>query len=285
MISVRQKDRGTWLARLLALSMALAALAEPAFAQGLKEQGFAHSAKLLEELLALFVVVTLLESAMATIFQWRVYRVLFNARGFKTVVMVLLGWLVVRAFDYDVFARILALSGQSPNAVKDTGLVLQLTGFSGFLSALIIAGGSAGINSLLRSLGFRAVAADAEAAPVLDATEAWISVTIRRHRSAGPVQVLIEEAASRPDPAVAACMGVVDSRPALQRVLDALFANQSRVPSYGGRKVKANTVYTIWVTGHAKPQPGSPEDAPEIKQKVYHGAFASRAVIDLVATV
>lgn len=271
--------------RPLAVAVIMAGLAAPAWAQGLKEQGFPQSGKLLEELLALFVVVTLLESAMATIFQWRVYRVLFNARGFKTVIMVALGWLVVKAFDYDVFARILALSGQSPNAVKDNGLTLQITGFSGFLSALIMAGGSAGINRLLRTFGFRSASSEAEAPPPLDATEAWISVTVRRQRLTGPANVLIEEATGGPDPSTPACMGVIESRPALARVLDALFANQARVPGYGGRKVKANTVYTIWVTGHASPQAGSSEAGPEIRQKVYHGAFASRAVIDLVATV
>lgn len=67
--------------------------------------------KLLGELTGLFVVATVMESALALLFQWRLYREFFNGRAVKTVVMVAVGYAVATQFNYDIFDRIVRLAG------------------------------------------------------------------------------------------------------------------------------------------------------------------------------
>ena len=180
-------------------------------AQAAQQQGFPQAEKLLIELLALLVVVTVLESAMSTIFQWRVYRMIFNARAVKTIVMVTAGWAVATYFDYDVFSRILALTGVDPAPVGSDGLALRSGWFSKFMSALVLAGGSAGINNLLKSFGFRSPVAEESAAPPLKEDEAWISITVRRARAVGAVHVHVDETVADHQP-LPALLGVLDNR-------------------------------------------------------------------------
>src|SRR6188768_4014024 len=52
---------------------------------------------------ALAVIALVIESALATIFQWRVYRMVFNNRSTKTLVMIAVALIVVMAFGYDIF--------------------------------------------------------------------------------------------------------------------------------------------------------------------------------------
>ena len=100
------------------------------------------SGEMLTVLLGLFVVATVLESALATLFQWRPFRELFNGKAVKTVIMTAAGLIVVVGFDYDVFATLMGKAG----AVGESGPA------SVGLSALILAGGSAAVNKLFQNL-------------------------------------------------------------------------------------------------------------------------------------
>ncbi len=270
--------------RMVLIALAAAFMVSPAIAQELKAQGFARADKLLTELLALFVVVTILESAMTTIFQWRVYRMLFNARAVKSVVMVLVGWGVVSLFDYDVFSRILALAGVGAAEVGAETLKTRPSGFSTAMSALVLAGGSAGVNTLLRQFGFRALSSEEGTAPPLKEDEAWVSITIRRNRAIGAVRVHLDEIATAADEAPA-LLGVVDDRWAITKVFEMMLATPGRVPSYGGRKVKVGQSYRITATGLKKPDNGAAGEPEPFREEIYAGRFASRAIIDLVAKI
>ncbi len=268
----------------LCLGLTLCFMVSPALAQEAKIQGFPKAEKLFTEIIALLVVTTVLESALATIFQWRVYQMLFNARAVKSIVMVVVGWGVVTLFDYDIFARILSLAGVGPAETDPKVLsVRKSDAFSIAMSALVLAGGSAGINTLLKRLGFRSPIQD-EAAPVLKEDEAWISVTVLRKRAVGSVQIHLDEIAAAPEDAPA-LLGVVDDRWAITKVLEMIFAVPGRVPSYGGRKVKVGQAYRIVATGFRKPEGAAPGESERFREEIYAGRFASRAVIDLVATV
>lgn len=252
-----------------------------AFAQVGQTQSLPQPEKLLTELLALLVVVTILESAMSTIFQWRVYRMLFNARAVKTVFMVAVGWAVVNFFSYDIFSRIVTLAGVGPGSVSGATITVQSNWFSNLMSALVLAGGSSGINSLLKSFGFRSPVQEEAAAPPLKEDEAWISISVLRKKAIGGVNIHVDEVASGGDEPPA-LLGVLDERSALSKVKEMIFAARGRVPSYGGRKVKIGPTYRILATGQRLDSDGAPS---AFSEEIYYGRFASRAVIDLVVTI
>lgn len=263
-----------------------AVLASPAaLAEEVQKQGFPETDKLLKELFLLLLVVTLMESAMTTIFQWRLYRLLFNARAMKTVLMVLVGWSIVRLFDYDVFARILAVAGLGTGVKSEKTLEFVSSTYSTGLSALIMAGGTSGINTLFRSFGFRP---QPQEEPVLEPPkqdEAWVSVTIRQVRAVGPVEVLFREKPADPADPQRAVVGVTDGRSLFRRIYETLIAVPGRIPNYGGRKVTTDKLYEISVKGMRRAVVNNASTLEPFDEPVYSGAFASRAIVDLVVTV
>lgn len=283
MLSQIHRRYRSWIGagRLLAVLLASPA----AWAETIQKQGFPEPDKLLKELFVLLLVVTLMESAMTTIFQWRLYRLLFNARAVKTIVMVLVGWSIVRLFNYDAFARILAVSGLGPAVQGEQTLAFVSSNYSAFLSALVMAGGTSGINTLFRSFGFRA---QSDTEPALDPPredEAWVSVTVRPVRAVGPIEVLFKEKPFDPADPQRAVVGVTDGRSLLRRVYETLIAVPGRIPNYGGRKVKTDKLYEISVRGRRRAAGANATTFEEFEQPVYSGAFASRAIVDLVVTV
>ena len=129
------------------------------------------------QLMGLFVVATVMESALTTIFTWRLYREFFNGRAMKTLVMIGFGFAVVKGFDYDIFHDVVIVSRG-----KGDSNWLSIA-----LSSLVLAGGSAAINKLFQTLGLRAPNEAPDAAPKPEHDKAWISVRVlgvapqRRH--------------------------------------------------------------------------------------------------------
>jgi hypothetical protein len=163
------------------LLAAAAALAQsPADAGG---PGLGNSQKLLEAMLGLFVAATVVEFALSALFQWRLYRELFNGRAVKTVVTVAVCLVIVKTNNYDIFARIMADAGGSG----------AQSWLSVWLSAFILAGGSAGVNRLLRSLGFRPPADLPPDRPAPPETQAWVSVRVIQRKALGMVNIGIEQ--------------------------------------------------------------------------------------------
>jgi hypothetical protein len=63
------------------------------------------------------------------------------------------------------------------------------------LTAMIIAGGSAGVNRIFQSFGFRPTSAqEAPPPPHLADDQAWVSVTLLRDHAVGSADVLIKDA-------------------------------------------------------------------------------------------
>ncbi len=224
--------------------------------------------ELLPQLLGLFVVATVLESALALLFQWRLYREFFNGRAVKTLVMLAAGYAVVRGFDYDVFARI---------AEHASGHAGSSKAFSQFLSACVLAGGSAAIYELFKALGLRPPADPEKDKPKPDESKAWVSVKVVRKNAQGEIKLHLVPVAA-PDAgkdavptALAATIG--GPRSVLQRVLGTFIADPMRFPNYGGWTVDAGTLYEIYAT-----------DERAVPFIVYRGKFAGRAIVDFVAT-
>ncbi|TPK87353.1 hypothetical protein [Mesorhizobium sp. B2-4-17] len=261
--------------RIYRFAFIFATVAEPAFAQ--QTPVVPNVGQLGIELVSLAVVVLVVESALATIFQWRLYRMLFNNRAMKTVVMVAVGLTVVLGFHYDIFARLIVLV--TPNTSLETWSGKVSTS----LSSLIIAGGSAGVNTLLQRLGIRNPVQAEPERPVLNNDQAWISIRVKRNTAVGPVQIALRELAD--DAQAPALAGTVVERSFWETAKEAFMADAMRFPSYGGRTVTAGKTYEIVAIGTRQVPIDGVSQKEEFSQTVYKGSFAPRAIIDFSATL
>ena len=260
-----------------------AVLSDQAIANDLPQPPPSDWDRLSGVLLQLLAVVLVVESALAALFQWRVYRMAFNARAMKTPIMFFIGLLIVLSAGYDPMDLIL----RTVMATAPTSGTMRSIITSG-LSALIIAGGSAGIFALLKRLGLRAPEdmAEQEAQSKLGSDQAWLSIRATGAPVGVPIQIGIQELAT-PDSAQTPYFfdhaqqpplaGTIDSRGFGERLSAAFTADAQRFPSYGGRKVAAGKDYRITATWQTEGQVRS--------VGVFRGQFASRAVIDLAVDV
>jgi hypothetical protein len=237
-------------------------------------------------LLQLLAVVIVVESALAALFNWRVFRIAFNARALKTPIMFGVGLLLVLVTTYDPMKAIIT-AGDVP-LTETHPLTLFFQGsLTTVLSAMIIAGGSEGIFQLLKKLGIRSpeTSQNEAATKGLKADQAWISIRATGVTEPQPIQIGIEELGSAyiaandslsyffdrvEQPPLA---GSIDSRTVWQRVKAAFTADASRFPSYGGRTVSADKPYRITATWISEDMPRS--------VGIFRGKFAPRALIDL----
>ncbi|MGJ7518043.1 hypothetical protein ACSFE6_27355 [Pseudomonas baetica] len=234
---------------------------------------------LLPLLVGVFVVATLMESALSTLFQWRLYLEFFNGRAFKTLVMIVFGYAVVLQFDYDIFNKIIILAG----GVSNPGYL------SLFLSACVLAGGSAAIYQLFKTLGLRPPAEPLQEKPAPAAGKAWVSVRIVRVKAVGEVRIHIDEIAdpaqvigSPPQPPIAGVVGGQSN--VWQRFRGVFLADAMRLPAYGGRTLETGKIYRIVATGKTRQENPNDPLLPFLSE-IYVGKFAERAIVDFVFTV
>src|SRR5262249_32891646 len=124
-----------------------------------------------EVLVAALVLALLLESAFALLFNWRPFNALVVGRAWRTPIMLAAAWLVVSQFRFDLMAQLFnAYYPQAAGATSSFGTSL--------LTAMILAGGSVGVNRILTTLGFRSQVKDADEPPQLDETHAWVAVEV-----------------------------------------------------------------------------------------------------------
>lgn len=229
----------------------------------------------LKALTILLVTAILIENALAVIFNWRVFLTYFSLRGVKTIVSFAVSYAVVLTFDIDVTGDLLGVY-LAPDGVAAADIPDRSNGFSKILTALILSGGSSGVNNLMISLGYRERGRDQVAAAMAPPDKAWIAVWIERSENLlGPVQVQITEAAS-PTTDPGAIAGVVGARrPSL---LGLLMRNPNRFPANGGYEVTPGKVYRIDIIGHDRDGKRIPDP---VSGKEYR--FAPRAIVDFEA--
>lgn len=260
--------------RIFGFALAFTVVAGPAFAE---DTAVPNVGQLGTELVALAVIVLVVESALATIFQWRLYRMLFNNRAVKTLVMVAVGLTIVLGFQYDIFARLVALVTPSSTPATWSGKI------STGLSALIIAGGSAGVNTLLQRLGIRSPIQAEPERPLLNKDQAWISIRVRRNTAVGPVQIAVRELTD--DASTPALAGTVTERTFWETVREAFMADAMRFPTYGGRTVTSGKTYEILAMGKRLVPVNGVSQSEDFSMPVYTGSFASQAIVDFSVTV
>lgn len=115
----------------------------------------------------LAVIAVILEQALAVIFDWKPFRETFDRKAVKPLVSFLFAVGIVHQFKLDIVGELIEAYSSSP--VTSAGVVSKL------VTALVLAGGSGGINRIMQRLGIRTdLNLKEEAAP--PPTDAFVSV-------------------------------------------------------------------------------------------------------------
>lgn len=224
-------------------------------------------------LVAAFVIALLLESAFALLFNWRVFQAFLNGKAARTPIMLLGAWLVVHKFDFDLMTSLI-------QAYRPIGGAATGSWFTELLSAMILAGGSVGVNKILVTLGFRSLVKDDEVPPKLDDTQAWVSIEVAPKKRGDKVRVAITEVTPAAGVICTTTVGVAGSQKPTLRGL--LLGENYRVPRAGGMRVETAKYYTI--TLHDLTNGGSYDVTGETLQAINPNPttfrFGPRAFVD-----
>lgn len=181
-------------------------------------------------LFALFVMAILLESGLAAIFNWKPFIDLFDGRGVKTIVAVAFSFFFVRLFDLDAVARLAGIYSGHPYPNSFPGELV---------TALIVAGGSSGVNKVLIAVGFRSVKTAEAITPKPKPTEGWIAVRRVFDQSAGVLWVSIAP------PGKMAIVGTLEKPSVSSRVSRYFIRDHGRFPNSGGYPVVPGQPYEV----------------------------------------
>lgn len=190
----------------------------------------------LSALFALFVVALLLEAALSLLFNWRVFLMLFDAKGAKTFFSFLGAYWLVQVFDLDVMQRIVSLLW-NPSVKSDW--------VTNVLSAMVLAGGSSAVNNLMVALGFRSVRNAGTLIPKPPPSKAWVSVHLTRVAlPKEPVTLYLQTDGG-------GYMGVYRFNSPDRRwpFVKWLMRDPLRFPAWGGFPVEPNVKYQIKLEG------------------------------------
>jgi len=223
-------------------------------------------------LVILFVLAILIESALAVIFNWRLFLQLFYGRGVKTLVMIVVSALVVWAFNVDVIDTMMAAYGIKPEDGGQGAVAFWLT-------ALILAGGSAGVYRILVALGYRQPRTPEEAVEKPPKGKAWIAVRTERKAAVGPIEVRIRELGDATDKSPLPLAGTIGNGGFWRRVAAVFILDRTRFPPAGGYDVRPGKEYRIEVTGRN----AAGEGISASMNDTY--TFADGAIIDFVTTL
>ncbi len=198
-------------------------------------------------LLEMFVLAVLLESALALIFNWRPFIYFFDSRGVKTVVSLLVAALLINAVEFNGVGELLLAYNPalSPNALKDP--------LTYFLTAVIFAGGSSGVNNIFVALGLRSKPDPQAVTPKPPPTEAWLSVRLVRRHAKG---VVLVQLGLTPAPGVALpTAGFISGAWSPPGLLRFFVRDQTRFPTAGGYVVQPGVPITLQLEGADKDNP------------------------------
>jgi hypothetical protein len=218
-------------------------------------------------LFLLFVVATVLESALALLFNWRPFVETFNARAVRPVVSFIVSLIVVFTWKLDIVTGLGNLISARVPELDWTGKIL---------TAMVIAGGSAAINNLLVTLGFRQVRTPENSTPKPPLGKGWISVSIvRTDQITGPVTVRLGVADGNGKVPVVAILNA-STNPVVRYFL----RDRGRFPGSGGFAVQKGDVVSVKV---------SAKDAIDAKKEVEDDwgpeTIGEGAIIDLTFTM
>jgi hypothetical protein len=184
-------------------------------------------------LFVLFILAVILESGLAIIFNWKLFFTIFDTRATKPLVAILVACIFVFLYKLDITTALVNLY---------TGATYPLNVGGQLLTALVIAGGSSGVNRMLQALGFRSVQEEPPPPIKPPATVAWLAVVLRRSNAVGTVNVLAG------DPANMKLVGTINGLALAGRIRRFFLKDESRFPPSGGHTLIPGT-YTVRLEG------------------------------------
>jgi len=194
---------------------------------------YAPAAKIL---FAVFALAVVLESGLATIFNWRVFLRFFDAKGVKTLVAFAVAWIMVGTFDLDISTQLVQVFFPEKPSLGPLG---------GVLSALVLAGGSSGVNNLMQALHLRSERTVDSVMPKPPPTKTWVAVRLIRNRAVGPVYVLSSvNGATAPD-----VIGTISGNSHTHGLAGLFLRDPGRFPGSGGFAVKPGDTRTLMLSG------------------------------------
>jgi len=210
----------------------------------------------------LFVLAVLLENAFSVIFNWRVFLTFFSLGGVKTIIMIAISYALVVGCRIDIVAALI-------KAYTDNASIGSFP--TRFITALILAGGSAGVYNIMRGLGYRSGDREEIVNPRPPKDKAWVAVWATRKDSEGEIFVTVRKIGAADDKSPAPIAGMIQMRrPSL---IELILRNRNRFPQNGGYTVAPKTVYEITV--ESKDREGHP-----IKRLGEQYVFAEGAIVD-----
>jgi hypothetical protein len=180
-------------------------------------------------LLRLFVLAVVLESALAVIFQWRPYLANIDGKAVNPLLTFVAALILVRSFSLDEFGQLISSYNGGAAATGWTTSVI---------TALVIAGGSAGVNRMLRAVGYRPVSVQEDAVKP-PRTEGWIAVIDTRPAASKAYQdydVLV-----RNNGGTWAVVGSIERTAARGGIFRWMLRDHRRFPTSGGLPVPLGT--------------------------------------------
>jgi hypothetical protein len=258
--------RRSWIAAFALLAWCLPAAADQT-APTLQDPAlYTTSFKALFVLMILAVVV---ESGLALIFRWKPFLAYFDSRSVNPLVAFAFSLIFVYLFKLDIVTTLINIysAPNPPQPINWAGMIL---------TAMIIAGGSAGVNRLFQSLGLRPASQVEQQQPKPAPTEAWIAVTLVRDKAAGPVSVLIGQAGV---PLVAGTISGTSRKGARGSWWRLFLRDRGRFPQSGGHSVVPGGAYEVRLDAEDK------EGKPVQSKTWGPNAVAAGAIIDIELAV
>lgn len=229
---------------------------------GFSDQAYPEAFKALFLLLA---VATVLESALAILFNWRPFVETFNARAVRPVVSLVASLFLVFQFNLDIVTGLAKLISAQVPPLDETGKIL---------TAMVLAGGSAAVNHLMVSLGFRQLRTPESTTPKPPAGKGWISVSIvRTGKITGPVAVCIGVDSGTGVPTVASL------EQSTHTGFRYFLRDRGRFPAWGGYAMKTGDNVTVKVSAELADRKG------QIEKSWGPAVIGEEAIIDLTFTM
>lgn len=191
-------------------------------------------------LVAALVIAILLESAFELLFNWRLFQAYFVGKAWRTPIMFLISLTVTRQFGIDVLGPLFDAYNGSPAGTSKGGWLTSV------LTAMILAGGSVGVNRIMTRLNIRSPFPKTEEERLsLSDTEAYVSIRVIDKNGQGSYIVTMTEGTL--NAALPAVLGVVGKTRSGQDP-SLWFPSKWRIPRSGGIKVSVNKTYDFSVT-------------------------------------
>ena len=187
-------------------------------------------------LAGVFALAAVIESSLAVIFAWPVFLDRINRRNAKMPISLLVSGVVAWGFDLELVHKLAAAFG--------TGSGQNLPDwFDALLSALILAGGAAGVRNLMVSLGLATPTAEIEKPHRPPSNKGWLSVRDARADRGTPLEIWLT-----PEGEVSRVIGVIAARTRqAPGFLRWMVTDAARFPRVAGYAVDVGKRYTISV--------------------------------------